>query len=92
MLAVVLPHVDHLHSDFSRPEGGLHDGLLLPDEGHHDPVVGGVRIHVEQLDAGDRLDGPADGGVDLGVAAVGKIGNAFNDGLHGGSLQKGRRA
>ena len=76
---MVLPHVNQLSCLPYRPEGGLHHGFRLTDEGDNRAVGGLAGVDVEQCDTGrarylgsNLFDG-------LCVAAFAEIGDALYD-------------
>ena len=82
VFAVVLRHVDQLGGLSGRPEGRLLDRFGFADE-RDDGAIGALaRVHVQQADALDALDGGGDLADHGTVSALGEIGNTLDYFLH----------
>ncbi len=74
-------HVDQLERLLDQLEGALCDCFRLTDEGDDRSVGFGAGVDVEKPDAGHGGRGLSDGIVNFGPAALGNVGNTFDD-LH----------
>lgn len=85
MLALVFVQVDELGGGADGLEGGFFHPGRGADKGDHRAIV--VRVGADAEDAGAwyPADGLGDGVVHFRPAAVAKIGDTFNDLLHGNS-------
>ena len=78
MLTMVVTHVYLLGGDDSGSYGTLHNGFWRTDECDDRPVGRSARVHIEQDDTVDRLDGGGDRSDDLGVSSIGEVGHTFD--------------
>src|SRR5208282_727224 len=75
--ALVFREIDQLGSLPYSANGGFLNGVALADQRNNAAVVVGIHLAVEEIDAGD-FHGFDDGINFGGVAAFGKIGDAFD--------------
>jgi len=87
----VFRKIDQLGGLAYAANGGFLNGFALAGQGDDRAVVVGIHLAVEEIDAGN-LHG-FDNGIDFGgVAAFGKIRNAFDKSAAHGEKHNGRRS
>src|SRR6185436_2285172 len=67
-------------------KGSFEHSLRRPNHGEDGPVVGGIRLDIEQAHSGDRGDGRLQLSQNRRVATLTEIGNALDDLRHQDSL------
>jgi hypothetical protein len=82
VFALVLVQVDEWGGGGDGLKGRLFDGRRSADKGDHSAVMVAIRADIEHVHTVYGANAIGDGVVDRGIAAVTKIRDTFNEGLH----------